>query len=58
MVGVLIMILLIPCFDIRLGTFGRPRTVGESGLKMLHSMAVAEGAGTDSFRAALHVSHI
>ncbi|KAG2449913.1 hypothetical protein HYH02_000019 [Chlamydomonas schloesseri] len=53
-VGVLIMILLIPCFDIRLGTFGRPRTVGESGLKMLHSMAVAEGAGTDSFRAALH----
>ncbi|KAG2495222.1 hypothetical protein HYH03_006828 [Edaphochlamys debaryana] len=52
-VGVLIMILLVPAFDTRLGTFGRPRTAGETGLKMLHWMAVADGAGTPSFEAAL-----
>ncbi len=49
------MILLIPAFDIRLGTFGRARTVAESGLKMLHAMAQAEGRNTSSFRAALGV---
>lgn len=54
-VGILIMILLIPAFDIRLGTFGRARTVAESGLKMLHAMAAAEGRNTSSFGAALGV---
>ncbi|KXZ49182.1 hypothetical protein GPECTOR_22g772 [Gonium pectorale] len=51
-VGVLIMILLIPSFDIRLGTFGTPRTVGESGLRMLHGMVLAGGAGSGAFKAA------
>ncbi|GIM03026.1 hypothetical protein Vretimale_7833 [Volvox reticuliferus] len=52
-VGLLIIILLLPSFDMRLGTFGRAKTVGEGGLRMLHEMAVEEGQNTSSFATAL-----
>ncbi|GIL51039.1 hypothetical protein Vafri_7149 [Volvox africanus] len=52
-VGLLIIILLLPSFDMRLGTFGRSKTVGEGGLRMLHDMAVEEGQNTSSFATAL-----
>ncbi|GLC66140.1 hypothetical protein PLESTF_000389100, partial [Pleodorina starrii] len=54
-VGLLITILLLPSFDTRLGTFGRARTVGEGGLRMLHVMAVNQGQNTSAFATALQV---
>lgn len=54
-VGLLIIILLLPAFDIRLGTFGRARTVGEGGLRMLHDMAITQGQNSSSFSTSLRV---
>ncbi|EFJ49622.1 hypothetical protein VOLCADRAFT_89530 [Volvox carteri f. nagariensis] len=54
-VGLLIIILLLPAFDIRLGTFGRSKTVGEGALRILHDMAIEQGQNTPSFDTALRV---
>lgn len=54
-VGILIMILLMPAFEIRVGTWGKPHGVDQGGLKMLHDVAVSQGNATRSFEVALAV---
>ena len=49
------MIMLLPSFEIRMGTWGEQRGVDQSGLKMLHDMVMVDGNATRSFTQALQV---
>lgn len=57
-VGVLLMVLLLPGFDIEYGLWGRYEGVDRGGLLMMHNVAVAaggDGNGTGVFDVALQV---
>ena len=55
-VGVLLMVLLLPGFDVAYGLWGQYEGVDRGGLWMLHEMAVGGGGnGTEAFATALQV---
>ena len=56
-VGVLLMVLLLPGFDVEYGLWGQYEGVDRGGLWMLHEMAIGGGGnGTEAFAVALQVS--
>jgi hypothetical protein len=54
-VVVLVLVLILPGFDAEYGLWGKYIGADRGGLRMLHDVAVADGADTPAFSAALQV---